>query len=258
MSKIKQINKVLQEYFELNKSISSIPAKDMMPYFILAGVFEKDIKNGKPIREVLRRLDAKNELHQIPFVHAERKESNTNWFFQRNTASISITPKVISTKQTIKTISKSSSRKESDEHYVLDLCDEVLGSKGLRQHRFDFLLGDPNAQGKCTKLPVDSYYPELNLVIEYKEQQHTKSNKFFDKPDLFTVSCVHRGEQRKIYDKRRLEVLPNHGIRVIEIFYSDFNHDSKDRILRGNGDLERVKKIVKNKKWILLYHLNSY
>lgn len=245
MSKINQINKVLQEYFELNKSISSIPAKDMMPYFILAGVFEKDIKNGKPIREVLRRLDAINELHQIPFVHAERKETNTNWFFQRNAVSTSITPKVISTKQTIKPISKSSSRKDSDEHYVLDLCDEVLGSKGLRQHRFDFLLGDPNAQGKCAKLPVDSYYPELNLVIEYKEQQHTKSNKFFDKPDLFTVSGVHRGEQRKIYDKRRLEVLPKHGIRVIEIFYSDFNHDSKDRILRGNGDLERVKKIVK-------------
>lgn len=245
MSKIKQINKVLQEYFEVNKSISVIPAKDMMPYFILTGVFEKDNKNGLPIRSILRRLDDKNELYKIPFVYAERKESNTNWFFQRNVSAISIPPKIKSVKQKEKPIYKSSSRKDSDEHYVLDLCDEVLGRKGLRQHRFDFLLGDPNAQGKSAKLPVDSYYPELNLVIEYKEQQHTKSNKFFDKPDLFTVSGVHRGEQRKIYDKRRLEVLPKHGIRVIEIFYSDFNHDSKDRILRGNGDLERVKKIVK-------------
>lgn len=246
MSKINQINKVLQEYFELNKGISSIPAKDMMPYFISAGVFEKDIKNGKPIREVLRRLDVKNELHQIPFVHAERKESNTNWFFQRNAASISITPKVISTKQTIKPISKSSSRKESDEHYVLDLCDEVLVSKGLRQHRFDFLLGDPNAQGKCAKLPVDSYYPELNLVIEYKEQQHTKSNRFFDKPDLFTVSGVHRGEQRKIYDERRLEVLPKHGVRVVEISYLDFECDGRGRILRSDNNIEKVKKLLKS------------
>lgn len=248
MSKIKQINKVLQEYFEVNKSISVIPAKDMMPYFILAGVFEKDNKNGLPIRSILRRLDDKNELYKIPFVHTERKESNTNWYFQRNAASISIIPKVISTKKKIKPISKSSSRKESDEHYVLDLCDDVLGRKGLRQHRFDFLLGDPNAQGKCAKLPVDSYYPELNLVIEYKEQQHTKPNKHFDKPDLFTVSGVHRGEQRKIYDQRRLEVLPKHGIRVLEISYSDFECDGRGRILRNySSDLKNIITIIKLK-----------
>lgn len=244
MSKINQINKVLEEYFEVNKSISVIPAKDMMPYFILAGVFEKDNKNGLPIRSILRRLDDKNELYKIPFVYAERKESNTNWFFQRNASTVSIIPKIKSVKQESKPISKSSSRKDSDEHYVLDLCDDVLGRKGLRQHRFDFLLGDPNAQGKCAKLPVDSYYPELNLVIEYKEQQHTKPNKHFDKPDLFTVSGVHRGEQRKIYDQRRLDVLPKHGIRVLEISYSDFECDGRGRVLRSDGDFERVKKIL--------------
>lgn len=238
MSKISQINQVLKEYFDVNKSVGIIPAKDMMPYFILAGVFEKDNKNGLPIRAILRRLDANNQLHQIPFVYAERKTANTNWYFQRNNKAIPITKKAVSTKT--KYVSTIKSRKDSDEYYVLDLCDQVLGINGLRQHRFDFLLGDSG-----TKLPVDIYYPSLNLVIEYKEQQHSKPNKHFDKPDKMTVSGVHRGEQRKIYDQRRLEVLPKHGIRVIEIFYSDFNHDSKDRILRGNGDLERVKKIVK-------------
>lgn len=246
MSKIKQINKVLEEYFEVNKSISVIPAKDMMPYFILAGVFEKDNKNGLPIRSILRRLDDKNELYKIPFVYAERKESNTNWFFQRNASIVSIPQTIKSVNPEAKPISKSSSRKDSDEHYVLDLCDEVLESKGLRQHRFDFLLGDPNAQGKCAKLPVDSYYPELNLVIEYKEQQHTKPNKHFDKPDLFTVSGVHRGEQRKIYDQRRLDVLPKHGISVLEISYSNFECDSKDRILRSDKNIEKVKKLLKS------------
>lgn len=33
-------------------------------------------------------------------------------------------------------------RPESDECYVLNLCDEVLKIKGLRQHKFDFLKGD--------------------------------------------------------------------------------------------------------------------
>ena len=244
MSKINQINTAIQEYFELNKSVKVIPAKDMMPYFILAGIFPRDNKNGLPIRAVLRRLDEKNELHQIPFVYAERKAANTNWFFQRS-GNFTPTPKAVKVIPKAKVLAKRTGRKDSDEHYVLDLCDEVLKMQGLRQYRFDFLLGDPNAQGKCAKLPVDSYYPELNLVIEYKEQQHSKPNKHFDKPDLFTVSGVYRGEQRKIYDQRRLDVLPKHGIKVIEISFSDFNHDRKDRILRSNNDIEKVKKLLK-------------
>ncbi|WP_211316273.1 hypothetical protein [Flavobacterium faecale] len=220
----------------------------MMPYFILAGVFTKDAKDGLPIRNVLRRLDKNNQLHLIPYVYAERKEVNTNWFFQRlgqgSIAKIeAIHPKLQSVEVNK---SSSNSRKDSDEHYVLDLCDEVLQIKGLRQHRFDFLLGDANNQGRKAKLPVDIYFDELNLVIEYKEQQHTKPNKHFDKPDLFTVSGVHRGQQRKIYDQRRLEVLPQHDIKVIEISYSDFRFDKKDKILRDyDKDLAVVKKLLK-------------
>jgi len=243
MSKISQFNKVLLEYFEINKSVKIIPAKDMMPYFILAGVFNKDTKNGLPIRAVLRRLDANNQLHLIPYVFAERNTANTNWYFQRSSGSIApkVNPKILKPKGKAET--KSKSRNDSDEQYVLNLCDAVLGKTGLRQHRFDFLLGDSGR-----KLPVDSYYPNLNLVIEYKEQQHTKPNAHFDKPNKLTVSGVHRGEQRKIYDQRRLEVLPKHGIRVIEISYSDFEFDRKDRIVRGDWDLEKIKTILKNKK----------
>jgi len=45
---------------------------------------------------------------------------------------------------------------KKDEHYVIDLCDEVLGVVSSRQHRFDFLLGDTNKLRKAVKLPVDS------------------------------------------------------------------------------------------------------
>jgi len=135
-------------------------------------------------------------------------------------------------------------RNDSDENYVLNLCDKVLGQTSSRQHQFDFLVGDTNTKGTAVRLPVDSYYDRLKLVIEYRERQHSESVKFFDKPDRITVSGVHRGEQRKIYDERRRQVLPQHGIKLIEISYSDFHHDQQRRIIR---DAKFDEKVVRKK-----------
>ena len=133
---------------------------------------------------------------------------------------------------------------DNDERYVLNLCDKVLGLSSSRQHKFDFLLGDPNTRGISAKLPVDAFYEELNLVIEYRERQHTESVKFFDK--RVTVSGVHRGEQRRIYDQRRREVLPKNNIELVEISFSDFNYDRQKRIIRdNNADIKIVKDRLK-------------
>jgi len=140
-------------------------------------------------------------------------------------------------------------RTNSDEQYVIDLCDRVLNSKASRQHKFDFLLGDPNSNGFSAKLPVDAYYQELSLVVEYRERQHTESVNFFDKPNKLTVSGVHRGEQRKIYDQRRDELLPKNGIELIKISYYDFKYDNRKRILRNEKeDIKTIKKLIKNGK----------
>jgi len=134
-----------------------------------------------------------------------------------------------------------------DEEYILNLCDKILGQKSLRQHRFDFLLGDKGKDGKQTKLPVDSFYPELNLVIEYKEKQHTEEVSFFDKKNRLTVSGVHRGEQRKIYDQRRRDILPKHNMHLIELSYSDFAYDSQKRLMRNEmNDIKILKEKLKN------------
>ena len=139
-------------------------------------------------------------------------------------------------------------RSQSDESYVIDLCDEVLRQKALRQFRFDFLRGDSG-----TKLPVDAYYPSLNLVIEFKEKQHTEEVKFFDKKQ--TVSGVGRGEQRKIYDQRRREVLPQHGIQLIELDYSDFEHTRGKKLVRNRE--EDLIVIIKNLIKILIRLLKT-
>lgn len=93
---------------------------------------------------------------------------------------------------------------------------------------------------------MDAFYEELNLVIEYKERQHTESIPHFDKPDKKTISGVHRGLQRKIYDERRRQVLPKHKIKLIEISYSDFEHSNAKKLKKNiDSDILKLSFILK-------------
>ncbi|WP_125778010.1 hypothetical protein [Antribacter gilvus] len=132
-------------------------------------------------------------------------------------------------------------RRDSDEHYVLDLCDDVLGTAGIRQHRFDWLRGDPSpTTGRQVALPVDAYWPALGLVVEFYEKQHSEAVAFFDKPDRLTVSGVHRGEQRALYDQRRRDLIPQHGLTLTVIVADEFT-TRRGKILR---DPERDRAVV--------------
>lgn len=128
-------------------------------------------------------------------------------------------------------------RGDSDEAYIIQICDEILKETAIKQHRFDFLRGDSGVM-----LPVDAYYPNLNLVIEYMERQHSEPVKFFDKKQ--TVSGVGRGEQRKIYDERKRTLIPENGINFIIFGYEEFEHTNSKRLVRNfNEDA----KIILNK-----------
>ena len=126
-----------------------------------------------------------------------------------------------------------SRRADSDEAYIIDLCDQTLGLCALRQHCFGFLLGDLDRKGRQRALPVDAWYPSIDLVVEYRERQHSESVPFFDR--RMTVSGVGRGEQRRIYDERRRTTLPKYGISLIEFDFAEFHHRN-GRLLRGPDD----------------------
>ena len=137
-------------------------------------------------------------------------------------------------------------RDNSDEHYIINLCDDVLGKLANRQYCFGFLRGDACKKFPSGRmLPVDAYYESLNLVVEYYECQHTESVKHFNKKN--TISGINRDEQRKKYDERRKEVLPKHGIEIVILSYTDFKHNTKKRLVRDkNADIEIVKrKLIK-------------
>ena len=171
--RIERINCVLKEYFCQNPNAGIIPAKDFMPLFIEAGIFNKDEKNGLPIRKLLRELDDSNELSSIPFVIKQQKAINRNWFF--SDSDYSPIPEFSTLEERPNTRSNKS-RENSDEYYVIGLCNEVLGIEAIHQATFDFLKDDTGAG-----LKVDAYYEPLKLVVEYMEIQHFKKGMYGNK-----------------------------------------------------------------------------
>jgi hypothetical protein len=123
-------------------------------------------------------------------------------------------------------------RADSDEHYAVDLCDEIVGHMALRDRaHFDWLRGDSGRRGKRgRKLRVDAFYEPLRLVVEYHERQHSEPVPFFDRHS--TISGVSRGHQRRIYDERRHTEIPQHGYRFVVLTYAEFEHDSRKRLAR--------------------------
>ena len=138
-------------------------------------------------------------------------------------------------------------RGNSDEAYVLDLCDEVIGMAASRQHRFDWLLGDPGRSGQRPRVPVDGFWISHQLVVEYRELQYDGPNAFFDKPDRLTVSGVHRGQQRAIYDARRDELIPAHGLRLMVIKPSYLDATFRGRLRRNaDHDIAAITQILRS------------
>lgn len=132
-----------------------------------------------------------------------------------------------------------------DEDYVINLCEEVIGQPALRQHRFDWLRGDPGKSGRRVALPVDAYWPNPGVVVEYRELQHEQPNSHFDKPDQLTISGVHRGVQRAIYDARRDQLIPTHGIRLVVITPHDLDANSRGRLRRTRDrDLLAIRQLL--------------
>lgn len=119
-----------------------------------------------------------------------------------------------------------------DEAYVVGLCNRGLSEQALTQHKFDWQLGDPGAGGRRAELPVDAYWPGHRLVVEYRELQHDQPVPHLDKPDRLTVSGVHRGEQRALYDARRDTEIPAHGPRLVVVRPADLDADGRGRLRR--------------------------
>jgi hypothetical protein len=234
---IEKINEAIAQYFNTNTTIDWIPVKTIMPALVEAGVFEKDVKKGFPMRKVLRRLDQKSELDKIPTAHAEIRKENTYWYLVRD-------GKEYAPKEAIPEISKKEQHlldiKNSDENYLLDMSDELLAQKASRKHTFDTLVGNLHKRGKGrTKLPLDAYYKHLKLVSEVFQKEVP-----FEELDEKEQARV---TQIKYYDQLKKEVVLNKKFRYMKINYAQFECGENGKLIRNTeNDTIVLKEILKD------------
>ncbi len=106
------------------------------------------------------------------------------------------------------------------ESYVVALLERLLGPVE-RGKRYDWARGDASPKtGRRMMLPFDAVWEVRSLIIEIDEDQHREATPIFDKPDRLTVSGVHRGEQRRVYDARKRSEARLRGYQVVAIEWS--------------------------------------
>jgi hypothetical protein len=89
---------------------------------------------------------------------------------------------------------------------------------------------------------VDGCWPGAVPVVEYREVQHERPVKHFDKPDVLTVSGVHRCLQRALSDARRDSLIPAHGLRLVAIRSSDLSSNGSERL--RESDIDTIQRLL--------------
>ena len=121
------------------------------------------------------------------------------------------------------------------ERYSAKLVSDALGEVEYKSgQRFPFLRGDPTPKRpNGVTLPVDAYYPDFKLVLEFREAQHY-SDRVALWDNRITATRQRRREQRRKYDKRREEVLPANGIKLLIIYDYEIsmNYENDLRLIK--------------------------
>lgn len=79
-AQIVKMGYVIQKHLEENNLFNAKPHQ-LMNVLIEHGFFKYDTREGKPLRDVLRKLDDNNMLYLLPQLRVDRMEVNRQWFF---------------------------------------------------------------------------------------------------------------------------------------------------------------------------------
>ena len=71
------------QVFLRSHSLMSATAREVMPFLVDMGLFKRDNKEGRPLRDMLRELDRLDRLDLIRGLVVDRKSRNRYWYFTR-------------------------------------------------------------------------------------------------------------------------------------------------------------------------------
>lgn len=111
--------------------------------------------------------------------------------------------------------------------------ESYLNSKNIHniyQKTFDDLFGLKNGY-----LSYDFYLPDYNLLIEYQGEFHDDSGNYYVKQNL---------DSQQEHDRRKREYVKKHSIRLLEIWYYDF--ENIEEILGKELNIEKEKDVQEN------------
>jgi len=80
-TRIAVIDAAIQEWFLMHKNISEAKPSDVTDYLIEKEIYSHDNKEGRPLRDDLRELKKRNQLHLIRGLVADERNKNTLWYF---------------------------------------------------------------------------------------------------------------------------------------------------------------------------------
>lgn len=96
----------------------------------------------------------------------------------------------------------------SHANWVIKRFGKTLNEEPIFEHRFDWLR---NPKTNRT-LPVDGYFPNSNIIVEYNGPQHYKLDKMYMKTEKEL-------EYRKWLDSLKYDLIRQHGYKLIVVDY---------------------------------------
>lgn len=100
----------------------------------------------------------------------------------------------------------------------------------IPQMEFEGLIGLGNGN-----LSYDFYLPQYNLLIEYQGEQHEKFIKWFH-------GTKKNFEKQQEHDRRKQEYADNHNIKLLSIWYYDY--DNIEEILNRKLNPDKIKRVI--------------
>ena len=212
----------ISDYFKDNPGTKKFPAENLMPWLEEKKIFKETQGERTPVEDLLDLMNERDHINVFPWALGEGDPNRLKWSFVfLKGYSLKELEEKMTDEQTSKFIEL------GDENYLLDLCDEILGQKALRQHLF-------HLPDKGRNFPVHGYYPELNLALYYRKPPQSEVVTHLENISWISGRSLHREKEEEEFLQRCRELLPEKGIRLLEIHHSNFSYNKLKRLQKNH------------------------